>query len=553
MTVNTLTKRLEEEGIDIANLEPQKAFKAWSLITELTEEHSSEALQSLYQCAKAASHSGHIETSNNYLYEAKAYCNQLDDKETALKIYTLLSNNYTDMGDYHSALSSLLELATLASEYGDMDAYVHALVGIGNLCVVYGNHKRAMQYFDRIARVDHLLNSMLLRLRYRLFTVSSLLELHDTATAHKMLMQCEEMAKIADVAEQDEHTLVCQIALYRAKLQRLQGNNHKALNTLSKAKLLSRKHNTFWMRGILAIEAAKSLIQLGKPDTAAFLIQRQLSRADLTVPTASIKSLLETQSRAYTACGLFFKALERQKLAHEISKNIIQRSPISDLEGQVMRKLSNLELKFRLIVSEKENKLLKAAHEYHKNTVAQLEEDVYRDALTGLYNRRGLDKKLDELTKKTSVSLLILDIDHFKAVNDELSHLTGDKVLETLGELINRYFRKEAFATRFGGEEFVILLEHSNLAVAWQTAEVFRKLVETYDWSAYLPDRTLTVSIGVTQFATDNEKIKSALYRADKALYTAKAKGRNAVCIEPPSPKAKDVPIYGINNQGRKQ
>ncbi|MEH6356272.1 MAG: GGDEF domain-containing protein [Marinobacter sp.] len=132
------------------------------------------------------------------------------------------------------------------------------------------------------------------------------------------------------------------------------------------------------------------------------------------------------------------------------------------------------------------------------------------------------------------MSVVALDIDHFKAVNDEHGHYVGDSALVDIAGIFRQYSRDRDLVARFGGEEFVILLPGADHAEAQSCAERIRRGVERHvvDAGDELEVR-MTVSIGVAEVNTAMESVESAVNRADKALYEAKALGRNRVsCSE---------------------
>jgi diguanylate cyclase (GGDEF)-like protein len=150
-----------------------------------------------------------------------------------------------------------------------------------------------------------------------------------------------------------------------------------------------------------------------------------------------------------------------------------------------------------------------------------------RDPLTGQRNRRAFDEMLDEIVgepRGISVnSLIILDIDNFKKVNDNFGHAAGDQVLIAIGELANKRLRKQDRFYRIGGEEFAILLKGGNLKTAQRVAEEMRLLVAS---ELMVEQQNMTVSLGVAQYLSSETK-EAWVARADKALYLAKSKGRN--------------------------
>ncbi len=158
------------------------------------------------------------------------------------------------------------------------------------------------------------------------------------------------------------------------------------------------------------------------------------------------------------------------------------------------------------------------------------------DSLTGLYNRRAIFSKLYELINlanryKEDFSLIMLDIDHFKKVNDTYGHLTGDEVLEKLATLICRNIRETDIVGRYGGEEFIIILPKTNLSSAWIVAERIRSIIEKAEMRDAADNIfSITVSQGLAGWER-GEDAMSLIARADEALYKAKQKGRNRVQI----------------------
>lgn len=160
----------------------------------------------------------------------------------------------------------------------------------------------------------------------------------------------------------------------------------------------------------------------------------------------------------------------------------------------------------------------------------KLEKLAVTDSLTGLKNRRFFMERLGEhiaLFQKNNLpfSLLIIDIDFFKKVNDTWGHLIGDHVLIKLAEILNSTFKVEDIVARYGGEEFVVLLPDANKEKAKETAEEFRRAVQYAEWKI---DQLVTVSIGVATIQNDDSDM-SIISNADQALYASKENGRNRV------------------------
>lgn len=164
----------------------------------------------------------------------------------------------------------------------------------------------------------------------------------------------------------------------------------------------------------------------------------------------------------------------------------------------------------------------------------ELERLAYLDTLTGLYNRRKWLELVQEQTQlirrySNEASLILIDLDNFKEVNDRFGHPAGDLVLEKVATILKENLRVVDKACRWGGEEFIILLPQLNSTKAKGVAEKLRNVLENTDF--YLEDNKINIkaSFGVTHLDSGPDSFQTAYGRADKALYTAKENGRNRV------------------------
>lgn len=159
-----------------------------------------------------------------------------------------------------------------------------------------------------------------------------------------------------------------------------------------------------------------------------------------------------------------------------------------------------------------------------------LEERIKLDPLTGAYNRTGIEDSLADAfsiwrIKAKPFSLLLVDVDNFKAINDNHGHTVGDIILRELTTVISENIREDDHLARWGGEEFIIVCTDTGLKSALETAEKVRKLIEQ---TIFTNDLRITVSIGVAKIGP-HESLDNLFDRADKALYKAKNDGRNKV------------------------
>jgi two-component system cell cycle response regulator len=167
----------------------------------------------------------------------------------------------------------------------------------------------------------------------------------------------------------------------------------------------------------------------------------------------------------------------------------------------------------------------------------RLQSIVLTDPLSGCFNRRGLNQLAERevsraIRQKKEIAVLAIDLDHFKRINDEFGHLTGDEVIREVGDLLRRTARDADVVARFGGEEFTILAPDSSEEGAIILAERVMDAFRSYKFRSLPPEIRITTSVGVAaDFARDDEIAKTLLARADEALYVAKHNGRDRAVV----------------------
>jgi diguanylate cyclase (GGDEF)-like protein/PAS domain S-box-containing protein len=221
------------------------------------------------------------------------------------------------------------------------------------------------------------------------------------------------------------------------------------------------------------------------------------------------------------------------KTGRHIWLEMMWRSVV-DEAGQVVQ----LQVSSRDITESKQNerrledlqKKLRLQQNTLEESNSKLSELAAIDGLTQLRNRRAFEERLEDETRRwrrngTDVSLVLLDIDHFKLYNDTYGHPKGDEVLRNVGELLRRSLRAADFAARYGGEEFAIILPNTNRAGSLVVAEQLRRAIEGATWE----DRKVTASIGVATMSEEICTAEQLVETADRALYRSKEAGRNRV------------------------
>ena len=181
-----------------------------------------------------------------------------------------------------------------------------------------------------------------------------------------------------------------------------------------------------------------------------------------------------------------------------------------------------------------------------KQNQQELEKLAITDSLTRLANRKQIMTSLKTHIENyrryaAEFSLLMVDIDHFKEVNDTHGHLMGDMVLVQMAEIFNKVLRSMDVAGRYGGEEVLVLLGQTNIRSAMMTAERIRQAVEHFPFVYQDIELHITISIGVTGIINGDDTDNILIGRADKALYEAKTRGRNRVVLSSDNPAIEEL------------
>jgi two-component system cell cycle response regulator len=281
--------------------------------------------------------------------------------------------------------------------------------------------------------------------------------------------------------------------------------------------IVTKLSETYKVEWVIDPEKTLKMAKLGKFD--AILISTLLSDADGLRLASQIKNQEET--RNVPIIVFVDEADQRMFKALELGINDYLTVPVEKNE-----------MTARVRMQVRRKKFQEALKSQYQQSISM----AITDALTGLYNRHYLNTHLGNmanhaLANSKQLALMIMDVDHFKAVNDTHGHDAGDLVLKQLADTIIKTARSTDLAARFGGEEFVLLMPETDHGAAVEAAGRLRKVIETMKFTINNKGEAIncTVSIGVASLDPEDDNAEALLKRADQALYSAKHSGRNKV------------------------
>jgi diguanylate cyclase (GGDEF)-like protein len=268
------------------------------------------------------------------------------------------------------------------------------------------------------------------------------------------------------------------------------------------------------------------LTRLGRDAEAIRILNRCLAEA----PTRPLEiTACRALAEGYERTGQLQAALDLQKrllalVSQQSSEAARRAASVAAVRLETAQALAEAR-QFKQQTSD-----LQLSNEQLSRRAEDFQHQALEDALTGMPNRRRLDELLG--SSRPMLSILMIDVDHFKRVNDEHSHAVGDAVLRELGRLLQANCREGDFAFRIGGEEFAMLLSAVSAERAVAAAERIRSAVLSHAWAALAPGLAVTASFGVALVAEAATQVE-LMALADRRMYEAKRRGRNRV-VGPP-------------------
>ena len=472
---------------------------------------------------------------------------------------------------YENSLTVLNDAYNIAKQTRDEELKGSVNSELGILYSYLGRSQQAMSYYQQAYQHYKNINK----------TIFSLNSLVNIAINHLDNKEYEQAITTYKIIIKESHGVGQSEIMYNtysglswANLKKQQPNFEASYQYLLIAKQYIGSIERRDINLQYAVDEAYVLFELDRLDEALVSIAKVEKTLASQAPLGQLKmqtktSIINLKSKTYFKLGQFKQAYQLQKQRLELTNIILSNEHTSsvaevrlaleakqaDLHKKVLENQHSLQ---EIALKEASAKQQQQRHYLLSIAIVallfawllmkflqgqrRLHNASSIDVLTGVTNRRSLMKRGQQLIKRaavkqTNLSVLMIDVDHFKKVNDRFGHNVGDKVLQRIAKLGEKLMRKTDIYGRFGGEEFVVFLPKTSLAQARVIAERYRESINDFTWPSDLfSDKKFSVSISVgvtctTELASeDRGDLETLINIADTCLYQAKSKGRNQVC-----------------------
>jgi diguanylate cyclase (GGDEF)-like protein len=482
-------------------------------------------------------HRGDLRGALELVVDAERHAERADDTVARAEVAALKAQLSFFTGSYAEALSHAERCVALADRAGDLDLRIYARRAT---CLVFGN----VGVRDLEQRIRQLLE----------LTIESgdrweeAISRNDLACylqqENDLVGAEEELGRALEVAESIPDGNAFALGLLhstRADIRLLAGRAADALADAERAiaLLTANDEPNPYVLGVTVRAEVQARMSLGQLDDAQQSGEGALAWLGDRVP--------QTRSLILSTLAEELRAAGRVEAAYDA----LARS--AELERQAFRELSQLQLSLERATLETsaargasdaltaKNRELEHAHHELVRRADQLEalqvklrDQADRDWLTGLHNRRYLARELERLTqdrRAVPLTLAVLDLDHFKSINDQFGHATGDQVLIRVAGLLCDVLREADSIVCSGGEEFLVLMPATDVHAGLGACERIRQSILAEPWERVAPGLTVTTSLGVAT-AQEPGDLEALVTLADQRLYDAKRAGRNCVVGE---------------------
>lgn len=429
---------------------------------------------------------GMHDRANRHLRESLRYANTEDAAQLALP-FLRIGMGYLDISQPAEALVRLERARNLFFSLNRPQLAAHALLAESKALVELGRAETALERLE---------------------------------TAESLILRTDDRKELTSV-----HRAIA--SAYAAL-----GEQDQAEESLGMALTLHEQGVDEQSAGLTKLEMAQLNFEQGELDAALGNLRAALHLFRESGDSASETRVLRLMASVHESSG------EHEAALGALKEHLRLRQELETREGDRVASVRIMQLEQSLAhehsSARRTHKALVEANRVLRDQSTRLEELSRTDHLTGLYNRRHLTQLLEQDFQqddaKRPLTLLLLDIDDFKGINDRHGHAMGDRVLIELAQLLQEGAGNSGSVARWGGEEFAVALTDADLSAGARVAEQLREQLNRHDWSAFGPDFQVHLSAGVASRHDDHvSSLRDLIRLADNRMYTAKQAGRNRV------------------------
>ncbi|HEU4883104.1 MAG TPA: diguanylate cyclase [Longimicrobium sp.] len=454
-----------------------------------------------------------------------------------------LGNVSYHLGDYGQALDYYQASLKLREEIGDRVGVAYCLNNVGNIHGQMGESQRALEYMLQALSIKEGADPRAAGISM-LNVGSAYADLGDDERALEYMQRAA--VRLRETGGRDgEATCLRDIG----RIHERRGEVDRALSCYVASLEITRQLGARVVEAETLVPLGSLRVRMGEVDQGLKDLHAALRIAAELGARPQVYAAHEALQAVYESRGELGLALEHFRAFHAAFRDVFNAETNARIKSVLVRAEVQQAQREAEILRQKNDELTAAydrlrqadeekaglLHQLREQAV-ELERQTREDSLTGVSNRRHLDALLAVEWERAlrfgrALTVAMLDLDHFKGVNDRFSHAVGDEVLRTVARILRDNTRGVDVVARYGGEEFCLILVETRLEEGARLCDRLRGLVERHDWSALRPGLAVTITAGVAGLH-ESEAPDALLAAADVRLYAAKHQGRNRVCAD---------------------
>jgi diguanylate cyclase (GGDEF)-like protein len=482
---------------------------------------------SLRSLSRANRRASNLNLALSQSFQALTFLERVPPSVVKADVLQGIGISFSNLGNHAEGLEHCFKALKLVQTLGDREREASVRGAIGAIYTRTGDLEESLRTFEGVLRLNRELDQKTgeaLTLNNRAMSYLGLSKYDDALTSSLQALQLAQESGFSALVT----TATGTVGEVFVAMENYRQARHYLQQYLALARKNEIKRDEMW-----------GLILLGEIDFHEHQDVQALPQLHQAIAIAQDLGMLMEQARChkllmevYEQQGDLKQALAHSKMLHQVKESLFNED--------AARRVANLQVIHQVETAKRDAEVqhlrtieLQKEIEERKNAQAALHELATTDPLTGLFNRREFFVLAEREFQRAQqdgrlLSAIVLDLDHFKNINDTYGHAAGDQVLAAAARMVRDNLRETEIVARYGGDEFVILLPGSNLTRALQVAKRLHRKLNSKTHTTERGKVTLTISLGIAELDRENcTGLDTLLDHADQALYAAKRAGRN--------------------------